>query len=176
MKNVFVRIVSGLPAAKDYEPMEPVVLNQEECLFKPHVLGVRLGQTLRIISSDMLLHNVNASVEKSTAFNVSMAPGRKAFEYRFRKAGFPITIKCDVHAHMKAYIGVIDHLFFSITGDDGRYEISGLDAGTYEVEVWQEYWAARLGSMTFSITLEKDESKNYDLVYTSGTQPVVRTR
>lgn len=176
MKNVFVHVVGGLPSARYYGPMMPAVLNQEACMFSPRVLGIRTHQTLQVRNSDVLIHNVNASPDEARAFNVSMPPGKKAFEHVFGRAEFPIKINCDAHEHMRAYIGVFYHPFFSVTGEQGAYEISGLDAGTYEIEVWQELWAERLGAMRFTVTLEEGESKRLDIVYTAGKQPKARLR
>ena len=64
----------------------------------------------------------------------------------------------------------------SVTDEDGHYTIEGLEPGTYEVEVWQELWAAKLGAMRFSVTIEDGEPKRCDLAYTAGNQPEVRTR
>lgn len=176
MKNVFVHVVGGLPSTSYYGPMQPVVLNQEACMFRPRVLGIRTRQTLQVENSDFLLHNVKASPEKARAFNVSMPSGKKVFEHVFGKAEFPIRIDCDAHEHMRAYIGVFDHPFFSVTDEKGAYEISGLPAGAYEIEVWQELWAEKLGAMRFTVTLEDGESKRYDIVYTAGEQPKARVR
>ena len=54
----------------------------------------------------------------------------------------PFKIKCDVHPWMIAYIGVFDHPYFAVTGDDGTYSISGLSSGEYVIEAWHE----RLGN------------------------------
>ncbi len=170
MKNVFVRVVAGLPPGTYHGPTQPLLLTQEGCLFKPHVLGIQVRQTLRVLSSDLLLHNVNIVPEKARAFNVSMPPGKKAFEHTFYTPEFPIEVKCDIHEHMKAYIGVIDHPYFAVTGENGTYEIAGLQPGAYEIEVWQEFWAAQLGAMKFAVTLEDGESKICDIIYSAGKQ------
>ncbi len=54
--------------------------------------------------------------------------------------------------------------------------IAGLRPGTYEIEVWQEFWAAQLGTMKFSVTLEEGESKICDIVYRSSVQAKTHLR
>jgi hypothetical protein len=62
---------------------------------------------------------------------------------------------------MSAYIGVFAHPFFSVTKPDGKFTISGLDAGTYEITAWHE----RLGTQTASITLAANETKNQNFTF-----------
>ena len=49
-----------------------------------------------------------------------------------------IPVKCNVHPWMRAYIGVVSHPFFAVTGDDGTFTIKGLPPGTYTLEAWHE--------------------------------------
>ena len=42
------------------------------------------------------------------------------------------------------------HPFFAVSKADGRYEIKGLPAGTYTIEVWHE----RLGTRTQTVTVD----------------------
>ena len=173
-ENVFVRVVSGLPDQDYPAPSEPVVLNQQGCRFHPHVIGVQVNQPIRILNSDGILHNVNASPKTMRPFNRAMPETMKEFTHTFTKAEFPFQFRCDVHSGMGAYVGVIDHPFFSVTGKGGAYEISGLDAGTYEIEVWQEFWASKFGSLKFTVILGDGESKVVDIVYPYGKQAEAR--
>lgn len=174
LENVFVRVVGGLPDKEYPVPEEPVVLDQEGCRFRPHVIGIQVNQTLKILNSDGLLHNVNAKPKMMRPFNKAMPPAMKEFEHTFNRAEFPFELKCDVHSWMGAYVGVIKHPFFSVTAKGGKYEISGLDAGTYEIEVWQEFWAPKFGKMRFTVTLGDGESKVVDIVYPYGKQAEAR--
>src|SRR5215213_9387338 len=59
LENVFVYVSDKL----DYYfevPTTPVKLDQKGCLYSPHVLGIRAGQTLAISNSDDAMHNVHA--------------------------------------------------------------------------------------------------------------------
>ena len=49
-----------------------------------------------------------------------------------------VTVACDVHPWMRAYLGIVRHPFFGVTGADGSYALIGLPAGTYVIEAWQE--------------------------------------
>ena len=63
-----------------------------------------------------------------------------------------IRFKCDVHPWMGAYMGVLDHPFFAVSGADGSFEIDGLPAGDYVIEAWHE----TLGTQTQSVTVAAD--------------------
>ena len=51
---------------------------------------------------------------------------------------------------MNAYAGVVTHPFFAVTKEDGSFEIKGLPAGTYTIEMWHE----QLGTQTQSVTVD----------------------
>jgi hypothetical protein len=56
---------------------------------------------------------------------------------------------------MNASVGAFTHPFFAVTTTDGKYTISGLDAGTYEITAWHE----RLGTQTASVTVSGSDTK-----------------
>ena len=156
MANIFVRVkgVSGSHSA----PSEPVVMDQKGCKYSPHVMGVMTGQKFLIKNSDGLLHNVHSLAKVNRAFNRAMPAAVKEAEYTFDKEELMFKIKCDVHPWMNAYVGVMTHPFFDVTGTDGKFEIKGVPAGTYEVEAWHE----RLGTKTASVTVGDSDTQTLD--------------
>jgi len=64
---------------------------------------------------------------------------------------------------MSAFIGVFTHPFFTVTKNDGKFSIPGLDPGTYEVTAWHE----RLGTQTATITVAANETKSVNLKFIS---------
>jgi hypothetical protein len=69
-----------------------------------------------------------------------------------------VTVACDVHPWMRAYLGVVPHPFFAVTGPDGRYELRGLPAGRYTVEAWSE----RLGRRSEAATVAEGGALTLD--------------
>ncbi len=134
------------------------MLDQNGCRYEPHVLGLTVGQTLKILNSDGLLHNVHALPKINTGFNRAMPASVTEAEYTFDKEEFMFKVKCDVHPWMGAYISVMRHPFFDVTGKDGRFEIRDVPPGTYEIEIWHE----KLGTKTARVTIEGDETKSVD--------------
>ena len=160
MANIFVRVteVPGNHAT----PSEPVVMNQEGCQYIPHVMGVMVGQKFLVRNSDGLLHNVHSLAKVNQAFNRAMPGAVKEVDFTFDKEELMFKIKCDVHPWMGAYVGVMTHPFFDVTGKDGKFEIKGVPAGTYEIEAWHE----KLGTKTASVTVGDNDTQTVDFSMT----------
>jgi plastocyanin len=162
MGNVIVWVSKGLPSGKTYPaPKTPVVLDQNGCMYKPHVMGIMVGQPYKILNSDGILHNVHSLPMVNSQFNKPMPATLKEATTKFDKPEPVFQIKCDVHPWMSAYIGVFTHPFFSVTGTDGKFTISGLDPGTYEITAWHE----RLGTQTASVTVGASDKKTQDFKF-----------
>lgn len=158
MGNIFVHVTDGLPAEEYPPPADPAVLDQKGCRYVPHVLAVQKNQVLKILNSDGLLHNVHALPEVNQQFNMAMPGSRVEAEQKFDKAEPMFKIKCDVHPWMASYLAVLEHPFYDVTAKDGRFEISGLPAGTYEIEAWHE----KLGTRKAEVTVGAGDSKDVD--------------
>jgi plastocyanin len=167
MGNIMVFVSKGLPGGKTYQvPTTPVVLDQNGCQYKPHVMGVRTGQPYKILNSDGLAHNVHTLPKVNKQFNQSMPGSLKEANTKFDKEEPVFQVKCDVHPWMTAYIGVFSHPFFSVTSADGKFTLSGLDPGTYEITAWHE----RLGTQTASITVGANDKKTQDFKFALPTK------
>jgi plastocyanin len=162
MGNIMVWVSKGLPAGKTYPaPKTPVVIDQNGCQYKPHVMGIMVGQPYRILNSDGVLHNIHTLPKINNAFNKGMPATVKEATTSFDKPEAMFHIKCDVHPWMSAYLGVFTHPFYSVTATDGKFTISGLDPGTYEITAWHE----RLGTQTASITVGANETKTQNFKF-----------
>jgi plastocyanin len=164
MGNILVNVSSGLPAGKTYPaPKEPVVMDQVGCIYKPHVFVLQQGQALKVLNSDGILHNVHALPKVNSQFNMAMPASRKEAEHVFDKAEEAFPIKCDVHPWMTAWATVSDNPFFSVTKADGKYTISNLPAGTYEITAWHE----KLGKKTEKVTVGENDTKTVDFKFST---------
>jgi plastocyanin len=162
--NVIVYVKSGLPANATYSaPAQTVELDQEGCLYKPRALAVMAGQTIDIKNSDPVLHNIKAVPKTNRGFNISQPTAGMVSKRKFDRPEQVIPLECNVHSWMHANVAVLPHPFFAVTSDDGKFEIKGLPAGTYEVEAWHE----KLGPKTMTVTVGDGESKAADFSYTA---------
>ena len=156
LQNVFVYVKDGLGAYGFPVPTEPVVLDQDKCRYMPRVLGVRAGQPLSIRNSDPLLHNVRANGTINQGFNTSTPLEGMSFQRTFATREIMVPFKCDVHAWMTAFVGVLDHPYFGTTAPDGKVVLGNLPPGTYTIEAWHE----TLGTRTQQLTIAAKESKD----------------
>jgi len=164
MGNILVRVTSGLPAGKTYPPpKDPVVMDQNGCIYKPHVFALQQGQTFKVLNSDGVLHNVHALPKVNGQFNMAMPPNRKEAEHVFDKPEDPFPIKCDVHPWMTAFTVVSTNPFFSVTQEDGKFTIKDLPAGSYEIEAWHE----KLGKKTEKVTVGDSDTKTVDFKFSA---------
>jgi hypothetical protein len=154
--NVFVYVKEGLAGRTFAPPEGSVTIEQQGCLYHPHVIGVRAGQTLRIVNGDETLHNIHAFAKQNKEFNIGQPVKGLVTERVFDVPEVMIPVRCDVHKWMNAYLGVVDHPFFAVTAPDGRFELTGLPAGSYVVEAWHEQYGLR----QTSLTLGDDETRS----------------
>jgi plastocyanin len=163
MGNVFVKVKSGLAEKQWPAPAEPAVIDQEGCLYHPHVVGMLAGQSLVFLNSDELLHNVHGLPEENRDFNLGMPATVTRSNVTLERPEPVFPVKCDIHPWMQAYVAVMSHPYFDVTGEDGRFEIRNLPAGTYEIEAWHE----RLGTQTATVTVEDGGSATSDLTFST---------
>src|SRR5262249_7318882 len=133
LKNVFVWVKSGLPDKAWPASATAVRLDQKGCMYEPHVFGVMTKQEIEITNDDPTNHNIHQMPKENREWNESQPPNGEAKKKSFarQEASPPISVKCNVHPWMRAYIAVVSHPFFAVTGDDGTFTIKGLPPGTY---------------------------------------------
>lgn len=149
--NTLVHVRSGLaPQFVTPPTATTVVLDQENCVYSPHVVALRAGQLLEIRTSDGVTHNVNAKPARNERFNLSQTPGAPPLEARFERGELSIPLSCDIHPWMSARVHVLEHQAFALSAADGSFAISGLPPGRYRFEALHEV----LGEFEFEVELD----------------------
>lgn len=150
LANAIVWIKDGLGDRVFAPPKDPVVLDQQGCMYVPHVAGVMVGQPLEFLNSDPEAHNVHGKPALGNAWNFIMSrPGSSRTLY-LDKAEVPVPVGCDIHPWMQAYLGVFKHPYYGVTSDGGTTTLRNVPPGEYVVAVWHE----KLGTKEQSVTLE----------------------
>ncbi len=156
LKNVFVYVKDGLGNKYIFDtPTEPVKIDQKGCHYVPHVLGVRVTQPLEISNSDNTLHNVHGMPETNQEFNFGQPLAGVKQAVTFTAPEVLIPFKCDVHAWMNAYVGVVNHPYFAVSDSGGTFELRTIPPGTYTIEAVHE----KLGRQTQTVTLGEKDAK-----------------
>src|SRR3990172_3082520 len=161
LANVFVYVKSGLPAG--YKPPAPagaLLLDQDGCRYHPRAFGAMVGQAITIKNSDGILHNIKAKAKANRPFNISQ-PTVMTSTKSFDKPEVMVALECNVHGWMRAWLGVLPHSFFGVSGADGSFSIKGLPPGTYTIEAWHE----KYGPQTATVTVTGTETKTADFTY-----------
>lgn len=143
LANVFVYVKSGMGDRRFATPATPVTIDQNGCWFQPRVLGIQTGQTLTVTNSDPVTHNIHPLAQVNREWNQSQSAGDPPLSRRFVRPEVMIPVKCNIHRWMRAWVGVLDHPYFAVTGSDGSFEIRNLPPGDYTIGAWQEALGAQ---------------------------------
>lgn len=161
LANVFVHVKRGLGDQPFPISDVPVELDQNKCMYSPHVVGVQVGQVLKVLNSDATLHNVWGQGKINTEFNVGMASGSPPKEFVFKDPEIGFKVICSVHSWMAAYVHIVRHPFFAVTDKGGSFRIKDLPPGEYEVEAWHE----KLGTITATVKLGAEAGQTIEFQY-----------
>ncbi|HJT31580.1 MAG TPA: hypothetical protein VJ783_05970 [Pirellulales bacterium] len=114
----------------------PLTIDQRGCEYRPYVAACQVGQTIRVTNLDPLTHNIHTlpAVAGNKEVNKSQAAEAKPLEFVYDKPEEFLKFKCDVHPWMFSYVSVLNHPFYAVTSEDGRFEIKGLPDGKYKVK------------------------------------------
>ncbi|HOP76478.1 MAG TPA: hypothetical protein PLD05_03255 [Thermogutta sp.] len=146
LANVFVYVrTRGIPIPPDMAEQIPkrVVLDNHECIFKPHCMAIWYPvQEFYIVNSDPIAQNVAFSPLGDLPANIILAPApgdNIDAVWRFRRSQTePVLIVCNYHPWESAYILPRDNPFFAISDFHGNFVISNVPVGEWEFQIWQE--------------------------------------
>lgn len=155
LANVVITI-KGAKGGKFSKSMKNAVVDQNGCVYSPRVTVMEAGSRLTVLNNDKILHNVHTHPGKSSnaVANIAQPKFKKKLKMSkryFNKPGI-IKVTCDVHDWMTGYVVATKTPFVAVSGDGGKFNISGVPDGSYEVEIWHE----KLGMKKVKVTVKGD--------------------
>ena len=103
--------------------------------FAPYVSAVQAGSLVQFPNKDTVKHHVY-SFSPAKKFELPLYAGTPAEPILFETPGL-VTLGCNIHDWMIAYILVVPTPWFAVTDGKGEAQLRGLPAGACEVEAWQ---------------------------------------
>jgi len=127
--------IDKIPGRRYTPPSSPIVLDQLNLRFVPHVLPVLVGTTVAFPNSDEIRHNVFSP--GPPRFDLGTYAQHTTKYHVFDKAGV-WTMLCNVHAEMSAYVVVTETPYFAKTDKDGKFVLKDVPPGKYSLKIWHE--------------------------------------
>jgi Polysaccharide lyase family 4, domain II len=116
-------------------------LDQKHCRYEPHILLVPQEEKLSMKSSDAVLHTVHS--DGAATFNLAFPFTDHVTTQSVNTAGL-INLKCNGgHSWMNAEVMVVSHPYYAVTGEDGRFELTNVPPGDYQLVAWHEGWSVQ---------------------------------
>jgi hypothetical protein len=146
VKDAVVYLVDIKSGKKMNLPAKPL-LDQKGCRYEPHVQIIGQNSDLQVQNSDPILHNIHSYQEGRTILNIAEPKQGMVVEKKMKKAGGE-SLKCDIHNFMRGALFVAENPYAAKTDADGKYEITDVPPGTYQIGAFHEVGGTKLGSVT----------------------------
>jgi plastocyanin len=121
-------------------PAKEPVIDQRNLAFHPYILPVTVGTRVRFTNSDDYFHNV-FSLSPTKRFDLGRYPKGAHETVTFDKPG-AVSVFCDIHAEMRAFVVILETPWFALTDESGAFRIADVPPGTYDAMIWHERLAA----------------------------------
>jgi plastocyanin len=132
--------VEAVPGKTFPAPTKRLTMDQKGLMFAPHIMVVEQGATIDFTNSDSVAHNVFWSAiggNKKLGHNLGTWPKGQKQSFKFDNPGV-VSLLCNVHPEMSAYVIVSPTPYFAETDSSGEYKIDNVPDGTYTVTAWHE--------------------------------------
>ncbi|MEO8601557.1 MAG: hypothetical protein ABI629_03165 [bacterium] len=161
LADVVVYIQNGFGSRGFTAPTDPVLIDQQGCLYHPQVAAVMVGQPLQFRNSDTEGHNVHGRPQVAEAWNFLMSRQGATRDVFFSKPEVGIPVGCDIHPWMRAYVSAFDNPYFGVSSADGTVTLKNVPPGDYVIGAWHP----TLGALVKPVTLSASGSATVDFAY-----------
>jgi plastocyanin len=147
--------------------MQSLTINQKGCEFSPALGFIANGGKLTATNSDATLHNIHTYEQigraRRTIFNVSQPEKGDTVTKKVKaRKGVGMKVECDAHDFMHSFVFIAPNPYFAAVKEDGTYEISGVPAGKYKINVWHGTLGVKKGG---KVEVKADGSATVDFSY-----------
>jgi plastocyanin len=133
-KNALEDVAVWLEGRVESKPTKAKI-DQKDLRFVPRILVVPKGSTVSFPNNDTVFHNVFAQFEAKT-FDLGMYPRGQSKSVTFDKPGI-VSVLCNIHAEMSAYIVVVDSPYYVKSDKKGTFTLKAAP-GQYTLRAWHE--------------------------------------
>ncbi|GFE65110.1 carboxypeptidase regulatory-like domain-containing protein [Litoreibacter roseus] len=158
--------IRGITRGKPWQPVfDTTKIYQIDCSFQPFVQIGKNTADAEIFNFDPILHNIHAyevhSGIRRAMFNFSQPKaGQVDFIPLRLRRGHLVTIDCNAHNWMAAWVYTSPSPYIAVTTVEGRFEINDIPPGNYEVVAWHPV----LGERTGALTIGPNDDLGFNLV------------
>ena len=178
-----VILLTDIKKGKTFEYTPPRI-EAVDCTFNPYIIVVKDRGKVEVVNLDPVLHDIQAyetsKMGARVLFNVPLPMSKKVKKQqllkkvtvknragkvivqpiKMRKGRNIFVMQCGFHAFMESWGLAVDHPYYVLSSQDGRYAISDIPSGTYKVMVWHP-----LLSQEFDVTIESGKTTTLDVQF-----------
>ena len=111
-------------------------VEQKDLTFVPALLPIQVGTKVEFPNLDDTYHNI-FSYSPAKRFDLGRyRPDERPIPSEVFNTPGLVTLRCDIHEHMRGLILVLDTQYFVMTDTDGRFRLRGLPSGRYTLKAW----------------------------------------
>jgi hypothetical protein len=138
-------------------PQQRRFLDQKQCRYEPHILLVPQQTSLQMKSSDATLHTVH--MDGAATYNLPFPFPNQTISRPMNTAGV-VNMKCNGgHVWMNAEAIVAASPYYAVTDADGKFELTDVPPGKYEIVAWHEGWEVQRSETTYDVLTEHRVSR-----------------
>lgn len=148
------------------------IIDQRDKQFVPYVTAVEVGTSIMFPNSDNIRHHVY-SFSPAKKFELPLYSGIPAKPVVFDKEGF-VTLGCNIHDWMIAYVAVLPTPHFAVTGQEGRASLKNLPPGQYRIQAWHPSLKGAPENVAQDVDLSAAAAR--ELIFTLDLKPDFRAK